>query len=240
MEFQPAAPSVMPVFWNFNRLRHPSVKDPLLKVAILVNDMLVNPVLDRGLKQVIDLEAKEFKTYSNEGAVWINRRHVDIGNYRYAVLYQLLWRFAIFNNLNSIVESFESLSKMYSSLALKAYFTKHSIENKGDVIECVLADCRFTGPAINAEVRRDRIAFNEAMKGFRVVVDRVLNCTYLLEWPALNRHFIDANLFVNMLCAAGRALQLPEGEEQTSVIRIFEQAVALAQASSARLAQSMP
>ena len=58
MEFQPAAPSVMPVFWNFNRLRHPSVKDPLLKVAILVNDMLVNPVLDSGLKQVIDLEAK--------------------------------------------------------------------------------------------------------------------------------------------------------------------------------------
>ena len=108
------------------------------------------------------------------------------------------------------------------------------------MIECVLADCRFTGPAINAEVRRDRIAFNEAMKGFRVAVDRLLNFTYLLEWPVLNRHFIDADLFVNMLCAAGRALQLPEGEEQTCVIRIFEQSVALAQASSARLAQSMP
>ena len=42
------------------------MKDPLLKVAILVNDMLVNPVWDSGLKQVIDLEAKEFKKYSNE------------------------------------------------------------------------------------------------------------------------------------------------------------------------------
>ena len=58
MEFQPAAPSVMPVFWNFNRLRHRFAKDPLLKLAVLVNDMLVNPVLDSGLKQVIDLEAK--------------------------------------------------------------------------------------------------------------------------------------------------------------------------------------
>ena len=227
--------------WNFEQLRDArAAKHLLARLTRLVNAMVRNPVLQTGLQQVLGFTRSQFKQHSLCGCVWIDRRHVDIGNYRYAVLYQMLWRFAIFNNLNSIVESFESLSKMYSSLALKADFTKHSIVKKGDVIECVLADCRFTGPATNAEVRRDRIAFNSAMKGFSVAVDRLLNFTYLLEWPALNRHFIDADLFVNMLCAAGRALQLPEGEEQTSVIRIFEQAVALAQASSARLAQSMP
>ena len=113
--------------WNFERLRDARTAQPLLaRLTCLVNAMVRNPVLQTGLQQVLGFTRSEFKQHSLRGCVWMDRRLVDIGNYRYAVIYQFLWRFARHMHMHALTELFDSLSAMYSSLQLKAEFTYRS------------------------------------------------------------------------------------------------------------------
>ena len=204
----------------------------LARLTGLVNAMVRNPVLQTGLQQVLGFTRSEFKEHSNRGFVWTDRHLVDLGNYRYAVVYHFLWRFARHNRLHALTFLFDSLSDVYTSLELKADFTYHSLEMKGDVIECVLADCLLTGPAIESETRRNRREFNDRVVEFYETLERLINMTYNGDdgwgWPVPSKHFVDPDIFVKILCGAQAAFVIQNPDVRANVIRNFEQATQVA------------
>ena len=103
---------------------------------------------------------------------------------------------------------------------------------KGDVIECVLADCLLTGPAIESELRRSRVEFNDLVKGFHEALTRLLCMTYDGDdgfgWPVRSKHFVDPDIFVKILCGAHAAFEIEDPDVRANVIANFEQAVRVA------------
>ena len=69
---------------------------------------------------------------------------------------------------------FQELEGRYPSLGMQARITTNSAELRGDVIEVILAFCRFTGPEVDETVRQTRVRFNELMVQFSQVLDSIL------------------------------------------------------------------
>ena len=76
--------------WCFDRLCTSGAHPRLLELQDVAVALLRTPVLLQCLQELATVPRSEFKTLSNEGFVWTNRRHVDMGNWRYTVLYQFL------------------------------------------------------------------------------------------------------------------------------------------------------
>ena len=173
-------------------------------VAVAV---LRTPVLLQCLQELATVDRHEFKTLSNEGFVWTNRHHVDMGNWRYTVLYQFLIVLAGHHRMQTVVNAFNVLVAKYPSLSRKHPPTKESLGMKGDVLEYCLHYCRFTGPAVEPTVVIHRLEFNEIMRPFEACVDALLHIIiddkdgrpvsrYELPNPCM---FVDA-----IFCAHGR------------------------------------
>ena len=200
----------------------------LASMMAAVIQMLGNAALAAGIEDILNRSRESFKARSNEGFVWHERRWQDFGNYRYAVLYQLLFRLAVFYKMDAR-DLFVRLGARYSSLEMKASITSASLELRGDVIEVILADCRETGPAVDKAIVDARVRFCRSMVQFHNALESILQMTYSSDdGPPCCRHFLDADLFVKICCGAHAYHCTSDGPTRDAILENFRQAVELA------------
>ena len=102
---------------------------------------------------LIGLDRKQFKEWSRAGLVMMEGRNWDLGNWAYAVLFQLMSHLATDGTHDAILSFLDTLKKKWPSLAPEAPDSTASRSLKGDVIECVLAVSFADGPVWPEEVR---------------------------------------------------------------------------------------
>ena len=114
------------------------------------------------LEQILGLPRQQFKDTANEGFVWNakRKRHVDAGNWTYSLLWEYLIRQAPPGHV------VHRLASKYTSLHFEHPYTSFALELRGDVIEFVLADLRYTGPSVPAATLRHRLEVRRTIKEF--------------------------------------------------------------------------
>ena len=148
--------------WDFNRLL--SVKGhrevtALHKVVLAIAD---HRIFMEGLVDINGSTRSHFKDVSNQGAVWHRKKHWDLGNWSYTVLFQWIARVVQSRPKSApVLAQLQELWQTYESLQPKAARTTLSCSMKGDVIEACLAPCRLTGSAVDRLVVQERVAFNQ-------------------------------------------------------------------------------
>ena len=189
----------------------------------ILEEMLTSAVLPAGIKDVLQRCRQSFKTQSNQGFVWHKKRHKDLGNVRYAILYQFLFRLACHTQA-PVTGLFQELEGRYTSLGMQAPITTNSAELRGDVIEVILACCRFTGPEVDDTVRQTRVRFNELMLQFSQVLESILCIIFSgNDGPPRNHHWPDADLFVIVLYGAHAWHAERDRVKQEEMKQAFEQ-----------------
>ena len=125
-------------------------------------DLLHDELFAESLKTLATVDRRVFKEQSHCGAIWYGRKRgwQDAGNFKYAVLFQLVARMA------KPTHPLHALGQKYESLQLYHDLTCSAINLQGDVIEYVLADCYETGPAVPPDIRHCRLALREKIKRF--------------------------------------------------------------------------
>ena len=159
------------------------------------------------MTDIIHGTRKNFKTTSNRGGIWQKKRYYDIGNFAYAVLYNLLMEDALVQNGLSpemTLFNYKCLVNKYESLDIE-----HSNwEIKGDMIECILATANETGPAVHPDDRKQRMIFMDFMRFYKDWFERFLRrlslCGRLTNGPPLVRHLPDMHETVACNIAKGR------------------------------------
>ena len=124
-----------------------------------------------------EVDRYSMEDFSTGGFCSIDKRHVDLGNWKYAFLWWTIARLS--RRANSAVDqAMMRISQRYSSLRVDAPFTKGTIETQGDLIECMLATSIRTGIAIDVEDIKIRLAFNAAMRNYNRSMDTILQRTF--------------------------------------------------------------
>ena len=122
--------------------------------------LLENRLLIEILSRIPGIARQEFKDESNRGFVWEHRRHVDKGNWKYCLLFEYLTQQVGPDHvLVSLAERWPSLSKDHPQ-------SDSALEMCADVVEFILADCRYTGNAVPRELREARIKLHSLLKRF--------------------------------------------------------------------------
>ena len=137
----------------------------------IATEIVSSACLSHRLQEISVADRAHFKSTSNEGFVWSKRRHLDLGNVRYSVLYNFLYRMCSKASVISgdqqalsALGAFNRCIARYSSLDIHAENTKLSHNMKGDVIEFCLEPCRFVAPT-EAE-KQNRLIMNALIKKF--------------------------------------------------------------------------
>ena len=134
---------------------------------------------------------QNFKDHSHRGGVWQKKKYYAIGNFAYAILYNLLMKEALVQNGVSpemtllryryLVNKYESLDINHSNWEIKA-----------DVIECLLATSAETGPMVHPDDKRQRMIFMDFMRfykeWFQRFLARISHGGRLTDGPPLVRH----------------------------------------------------
>ena len=125
------------------------------QIIRLVEELISNSLFLETLEDLLQCRRDEFKVESYEGCVWIQRRPKDLGNMCYCTLWQLVWYVCKNpNTSHEICAKMEELTGRYPSLSDTWPVTSGSIGLKADVLECVLAKARCTGPAVERSRRK--------------------------------------------------------------------------------------
>ena len=147
-----------------------------------------------------------FKTKSNRCGIWQTKRYHDIGNFAYAVLYNLLMEDALVQNGLSpamTLVQYKWLVNKYESLDIE----HNNWEIKGDVIECILATANETGPMVHPDDRKQRMIFMDFMVFYKDWFDRFLRrlsiCGRLTNGRPLVHHLPDMHATVACIIAKG-------------------------------------
>ena len=137
----------------------------------IATEIVSSACLSHRLQEISVADRAHFKSTSNEGLVWSKRRHLDLGNVRYSVLYNFLYRMCSKAWVSSrdqqalfALGAFNRCIARYSSLDIHAENTELSHNMKGDVIEFCLAKCRYVAPT-DAE-NQNRLRMNALIKKF--------------------------------------------------------------------------
>jgi hypothetical protein len=137
----------------------------------IATEIVSSACLSHRLQEISVKDRADFKSISNEGFVWSKRRHLDLGNVRYSVLYNFLYRMCSKAWVSSsdqqaffALGAFNRCIARYSSLDIHAANTKLSHNMKGDVIEFCLEPCRYVAPT-DAE-NQNRLRMNALIKKF--------------------------------------------------------------------------
>ena len=131
--------------------------------ALLSVDGFVDSVCSR----ILLMERAEFEAWSAEGAVYHPscRSSTDAGNWIYFFLYVwMVQRARVLPDQQG--NSLLLLGTRYASLHLDALYTGTTVEIAGDVIECLLAEARLTGPVVCPRQRTLRISAGHHMREF--------------------------------------------------------------------------
>ena len=124
-----------------------------------------------------EVDRYSMETFSEEGYCCMDKRHVDLGNWKYAFLWCTIARLSRQAN-RTVDQAMMRISQRYSSLRVDAPFTKGTIETQGDLIECMLATSIRTGIAIDVADINIRLAFNVAMHNYSTSMDTLLQRTF--------------------------------------------------------------
>ena len=141
--------------------RSPHLRQILKSMLEDSRALLENSLLNDILSRIPGITRQEFKDDSNTGFVWERRRHVDKGKYMYGLLYEFLAHQAASDHVLG------SLAKRWPSLCMDHSFPGTSLEMRADVIEFILADCRYLGEAVPSRCFR-------ASHGMRTGVRRLV------------------------------------------------------------------
>ena len=174
-------------------------------LALLGSDCLLCKELTDRIRQLDDCDElipccmtdiihgtrKSFKHHSNQGGVWHKKKYYDIGNFAYAVLYNLLIEDALLQNGLSpemTLFNYRFLMNKYEALDIN-----HSNwEIKADVIECILATSACTGTSVHPDDQKQRLIFMDFMRFYKEWFQRFLRrltmCGRLTDGPPLVRH----------------------------------------------------
>ena len=143
------------------------------------------------MSDIIIGSRQAFKDHSQRGGVWQKKKYYDIGNFAYAVLYNLLMGEALLQNgpspemtfyrYGQLVNKYESLDVNHCNWEIKA-----------DVIECFLATSAETGLMVHSDDKKQRTIFMDFMRfykdWFQRFLRRLTNCGRLTDGPPLVRH----------------------------------------------------
>ena len=148
------------------RLEYRKVLIEMIKEA---RTILSYPLCQGVLSKIPAQSRKEFKDDSNQGYVWFANRkqHIDLGNWKYAFLFEFLVHFA------DCGHPILALGDHYQSLKADHEFSVSSMELRADVIECMLAGCRETGPCVPEELKAVRVELHAKIKQFLEKVDKL-------------------------------------------------------------------
>ena len=174
-------------------------------LALLGSDCLLCKELHDRIRQLDDCDElipccmtdiihgtrKSFKQHSHAGGVWHKKKYYDIGNFAYAVLYNLLIEDALLQNGLSpemTLFNYRFLMNKYEALDIN-----HSNwEIKADVIECILATSACTGTMVHPDDKKQRLIFMDFMRFYKEWFQRFLRrltmCGRLTDGPPLVRH----------------------------------------------------
>ena len=107
-----------------------------------------------------------FKDHSNRGGIWHKKLYYDIGNFAYAILYNLLMEEALRQDGSSpevTLYAYRCLVNKYESLDVQ----HGNWEIKGDVIECLLATSAETGTMVHPDDIKQRLIFMDFMRFYK-------------------------------------------------------------------------
>ena len=141
-----------------------------------VAKLIKRPTVITELHQCVLRERQDMKEWSRGGAVRQGKRLVDLGNWKYSVLY--CWMYAASFSCHECQECqthFHALSERYATLRIDAPYTDNSIEMKGDVMECILYTASHTGDAIEPSMRQDRLQTKNDIRQVDIFLNRLLN-----------------------------------------------------------------
>ena len=114
--------------------------------------------------------------------------HEDKGNWTYAVLY--FWMLHRMSEPQHQDNAMLLLSTTYSSLAANAPYTDTTLSMAGDVIECLLADVRMTGPMVPRHLLKARLAACKCISEFCDACGQLVQVLCDSE-PVSCAHFVD-------------------------------------------------
>jgi len=165
--------------WNFHRMLEDGCLTRIVTLRTVMKAILRNPTTVHVLEDILTGQI-DMKSKSHDGSVFIKRRHVDLGNYKYACLFCCLARLSR-EEKNDTEALFKILGKEHSTLEINAPFTDTMLWKKGDVIECMLAESLLTGAAIDPVLKPDRNALQQNFREFDEAMQDVYRI-YFQSW----------------------------------------------------------
>ena len=124
--------------------------------------LALSPTVLSVTRRLLAVPNEEFKALSYDGAIYMGKgKYRDAGNWTYSAIYLLLWESALGTELEAVLRE---LASHYTSLLPDWPYTSASLNTRGNVIEAILEECRYTGPAVDKHERGERIAVHEMIK----------------------------------------------------------------------------
>ena len=159
--------------WSLDRLLSPLGEnrlEALLQTVVLLSQ---HPTLATAVEEICQIDEKQFKDQSNLGCVYRSRKVLDIVDYGYCMLYQLVCRQT---DEGPLLAALREMWCVYSSTSIEAPPSRKPLELKVDVLAFALAYGYMTGSNISSSARKNHISFNQLCATF----DRQLNDLFRL------------------------------------------------------------
>ena len=157
--------------WNFHRLLEDGAFARIVTLRKVMLTILRNPLVREVLEDILQ-DRIDMKAESHGGHVFVKKRRLDLGNYKYAFLFCSLARLSR-HEKNDTEALFKLLGKTYTTLAINAPFTDTMLWKKGDVMECILSKSLLTGAAIDADLKVHRHGMQQSFREFDAAIDDV-------------------------------------------------------------------
>ena len=180
----------MPESFSWSQLRlenlvyEPRGQHLCRRILQLVERLLYTHTFFVALEGITVHSRQCFKDESNRGAVWIRRRWKDLGNHCYCCLWQLCWFVARRGRRRGSpeggrvgLEEMQRVVRRYEAVGDKWPWSERSQELKADVIEYALSLSYETGPEVPADMRAERLAFQDLFKEWYELWCEVIHIT---------------------------------------------------------------
>ena len=155
--------------WHLDQLLTPKGVELFEKMTKNVKTLLSSRHISNLLDKLSDpksISSEDFKEKSNCGKVWKDGRWVDLGNYAYNFMYDVLQRLARAHEKHhpAFSNALSELNHRWSSLKLGHACTFTAWIRKGDVLEFLLDDARCCDGSDAAN--KERKAYHDCVKQF--------------------------------------------------------------------------
>ena len=156
--------------WNFAPLETPVGLLHCCNLCQLAASIVRHAIFLESIQTIKCIDQGEFKDASNHGVIFVKSKPVDKGNGKYSVLFNFLYRMCQKEQLQTgqqdTLRAMKDLIARYPALDIHSTYTQCSVSMEGDVIECIIYTCRFTGPAVDEEVKKAREQMHNSIKQF--------------------------------------------------------------------------